>query len=114
MATVAVTGQILVNGEPVGGASVTFTPDGEGLRSAHAVTDSAGGFELTTFDKGDGAVPGDYLVAISKAQLKSGIEVKSLTPSAENKTGEGNYKKMMVGPGATGSAVEDTGTIPMK
>jgi hypothetical protein len=58
-------GKVLYNGNPVEGATVAF--HGEGApRAATGTTDSAGRFELTTFDTGDGAVIGDHVVTVSK------------------------------------------------
>jgi hypothetical protein len=72
--TVAVTGKVTYNGTPVEGASVTFHAQqaagapgqGEAAHSAFGRTDSNGEFQLRTFEPGDGAVPGEYRVSISK------------------------------------------------
>jgi len=65
-ATVEVTGQVTYNGGPVEGAMVTFkssSPDGRG---ATGRTDESGNFQLTTFESGDGAIPGSYGVTVAK------------------------------------------------
>lgn len=65
---VPVTGAITYHNLPVEGASVMFTPLGIGKeRSATAVTDAAGKFQLSTFGPADGAVPGQYKVTVFKS-----------------------------------------------
>lgn len=60
-----VSGTVTMNGQPVPRANLSFQlADGSG--SAAAVTDAQGRYELTTFTAGDGAVAGDYLVAITQ------------------------------------------------
>jgi len=59
-----VTGEVVYQGAPVEGAQVMFMP--ADARQASGSTDSAGKFELTTFDAGDGAVAGMHDVTISK------------------------------------------------
>lgn len=63
-ATLPATGEVTYNGQPVSGAQVMFlSPDG---RPANATTDAAGKFTLTTFEEGDGALPGTHQVTINK------------------------------------------------
>jgi hypothetical protein len=60
-----VTGTVTLDGTPVEGAHVTFSPvDGKG-RSASGGTSSGGKFELTTFKENDGALPGEYKVTVT-------------------------------------------------
>ena len=63
--TAEVAGVVLHDGAPVSDAIVTFRPDG-GTHSAYDRTDENGRFQLTTFEDGDGAVPGQYRVTVSK------------------------------------------------
>lgn len=64
-ATHPVSGTVTMNGQPVARANLSFQlADGSG--SAAGVTDNQGRYELTTFTAGDGAVPGEYLVAITQ------------------------------------------------
>ena len=63
---VAVSGTVLLGGEPVEEAGVTFTPTGG--RPATGRTDAQGRFSLTTFDPGDGAIVGQHVVTIVKAE----------------------------------------------
>lgn len=59
------TGSVSLDGTPVAGATVTLVPQAGG-HAAVAVTDSSGGFRLTTFQAGDGAVAGTYGVTVEK------------------------------------------------
>lgn len=61
-----VSGKVTQGGNPVAGAAVTFVPKEAGGSSAFATTNDAGEFQLTTFDAGDGAIPGDYHVKVEK------------------------------------------------
>lgn len=72
--TVAVTGTVTYNGQPVEGATVTFSPDipqhelamgKTGGHAAFATTDAKGVYSLYTA-WGSGAVPGDYNVTVTK------------------------------------------------
>jgi hypothetical protein len=62
-----VEGIVTLDGKPLPWATVTFVSAEEGRRPASGVTDADGAFELTTFDTGDGALPGSYRVTINKA-----------------------------------------------
>lgn len=73
-ATVAVTGTVKYNGQPVEGATVTFSPDipqhelatgKSGGYPAFATTDAQGVYSLYTA-WGTGAVPGNYNVTVTK------------------------------------------------
>jgi hypothetical protein len=65
---VRVTGAVLRAGQAVADASVIFEPLGN-TPAATGTTDAAGRFELSTFDADDGAVPGEYRVAVRKVQV---------------------------------------------
>jgi hypothetical protein len=63
--TYPVTGVVTYKGEPVAGANLNFQlADGSGY--AMAITDASGRYSLQTFEPGDGAVPGEYHVGITK------------------------------------------------
>ncbi len=69
---VPVTGKVVFQGKPVDGAMVTFLSKAEGTgRSASGQTAADGSFSLTTFKTGDGALPGDYIVTVSKVERGS-------------------------------------------
>lgn len=65
---VPVSGVVTLDGKPVEAATVTFyrtDGDGEG-RLAVGRTNANGEFEMTTMHPGDGVLPGDYVVAVTK------------------------------------------------
>ncbi|TWT39349.1 carboxypeptidase-like regulatory domain-containing protein [Blastopirellula retiformator] len=59
-------GVVLLDGAPLEGATVIFSPVGDG-RSANGRTDEAGAFSLGTIAPADGVLPGEYQVAIIKS-----------------------------------------------
>jgi len=61
-----VSGTVILDGQPLAGASVTFSPSTEQSSAAAAMTNDAGEFELTTFKPRDGAAAGSYRVSITK------------------------------------------------
>lgn len=63
--TYPVTGSVKLKGKPVEGAMVTFQLE-DSKENAIGTTDSSGEFSLSMFQPNDGAVPGQYRVAISK------------------------------------------------
>jgi hypothetical protein len=77
-----VAGTVTLNGTPLRGAAITFTPVGQqGVRPAYGLTDDAGKYELITpvhglaADQTRGAVPGQYQVMISKLLMPNGSDV---------------------------------------
>lgn len=74
-ATIKVSGKVTMNGTPVPKATVSFQPTAAGGRAAVGITDDAGQYTLTTFTAGDGAVAGDYGVAIVKVEEGAGSTV---------------------------------------
>jgi hypothetical protein len=65
---VPVSGTVVRQGQPVAEATVLFEP-ASGTNAAVGQTDSNGRYQLTTFELNDGAVPGDYKVAIRKIKV---------------------------------------------
>jgi hypothetical protein len=65
-------GTVTLNGQPVEGASVTFSPAGAG-RVAYGKTDAQGQFKLSTTNTIPGAVPGAYQVGIAKTRTEGGM-----------------------------------------
>ncbi len=79
-----VSGTVTYAGAPVPDALVVFAPVGEG-RGATGITDSDGHFMMGTFEKSDGALPGDYIVLVSKQeQQETSAEVVSEDDPAYN------------------------------
>jgi hypothetical protein len=61
---------VQLDGSPVAKATVMFRPEGGG-RPVWAITNEDGSFELTTFENGDGALPGKYRVTIALSETNS-------------------------------------------
>jgi hypothetical protein len=64
-----VAGQVLLNGEPVGKATLTFQPLDEDGKPGFALTDDRGYFNVQTFEPGDGLTEGGHRVSIRKTHL---------------------------------------------
>jgi len=62
-----VTGVVTLDGKPVEGANVSFSPSSEGAELAVGQTDASGKFTLTTPQIGEGATAGSYSVSITKS-----------------------------------------------
>jgi hypothetical protein len=74
-------GVVKQKGSPLAGATVTFAPaPGTSNRAAYATTDQEGKFKLTTLKSGDGVMPGDYLVTVTKTETVG----KVYTPEEAN------------------------------
>lgn len=76
-------GKVTYKNLPVEGATVSFLGDGK-IRAAMAVTDSAGDFILTTIRSGDGAVPGDHKVTVTKIVEAPGAKASTGAMSMED------------------------------
>ncbi len=66
------------DGKPISGASIRFVPNSGG-REATGYTGKDGEFTLNTFSQGDGAIPGDYAVVVTKT---AGTTATSTMPQA--------------------------------
>jgi len=76
--TFPVSGTVRLAGQPVAGAAVVFTPD-EG-QQATGTTDKSGRFELSTFQLGDGALPGTHRVTVAKTTVDEDGKTVFLVP----------------------------------
>jgi predicted small lipoprotein YifL len=65
-ATAKVKATVIYKGQPVEGANVVFSPSDAAGKPAAGRTGADGVAKLTTFEPEDGAVPGNYKVAITK------------------------------------------------
>lgn len=67
---VPVSGMVTLDGEPIEGVSITFSPLSDPAMTAVGMSDVTGKFVLTTGSSkfGTGAVPGDYNVILSKTE----------------------------------------------
>jgi hypothetical protein len=70
--THAVSGVVTLGGKPLADAVVTFRPRG-GQQPANGRTDAAGGYSMATFSAGDGAMAGEYAVAIMKYEAPAPV-----------------------------------------
>ena len=61
-------GVVTFKGAPVEGATVTLVPNTKDGQGAFGTTDQEGRFVLGTYEAGDGAVPGEYLVTVKKVE----------------------------------------------
>ena len=75
--TVKAGGVVLMNGQPVQGAQVYFSPQAGsaqlGARAAYGVTSAKGRFQLSTSSDIPGALPGEYTVGIAKERAEGGM-----------------------------------------
>ena len=70
-----VSGTVTLDGNPIAGASVMFIPESGG-RPATGVTDEEGEFTLSTFESGDGALPGKHAVTVTLKEVSGMIADK--------------------------------------
>lgn len=80
--TYPVSGTVTLGGQPVAGATVTFTLN-DGTGSAAGITDASGKYTLSTYGGGDGARAGDYKVAIVKYEVEATKASGGNLPSGE-------------------------------
>ena len=64
--TYKVSGVVTLDGQPVEGAVISFLDEKGGPYNAVATSGADGKYELTTFEKGDGAVEGKYNIMVTK------------------------------------------------
>lgn len=102
-------GKVTLKSKAVVGAIVTFYSKSGG-RSATGKTEADGSFKLSSINTNDGAVPGEYLVTISKQEAKGG---GSADVDISQGYGE-NYGKMMGAAAGGNMAKVLTETIPAK
>ncbi|MHB8901740.1 MAG: carboxypeptidase-like regulatory domain-containing protein [Thermoguttaceae bacterium] len=74
--TYPVSGTVTYKGEPVADANLNFQL-ADGSSFSLAKTDASGKYELMTYEAGDGALPGDYKVSISKFEATAATEAAS-------------------------------------
>jgi len=77
-ARVAVSGRVLIDGEPLTLGIVQFVP--EGARPSAGKIGQEGHFTLTCYDGDDGIVPGTHRVMISAKEMISESQAKWLAP----------------------------------
>ncbi|WP_417393108.1 carboxypeptidase-like regulatory domain-containing protein [Gimesia sp.] len=78
--TVAVRGVVTYQGKPVTDASIMFYPL-QGRKPATGRSDTTGKFTLRTFEKDDGAIPGEHQVTVNAYEsTPEGVSMKSAIP----------------------------------
>lgn len=76
----AVTGKVTMSGGPVANALVTFSPK-QKQPVAIGRTDPNGQFKLTTYDGGDGAAEGEFVVLVTKTSSSAASGPPAHDPS---------------------------------
>jgi len=71
---VKTTAFVTLDGQPVDGAAVTFSPIGGG-RSATGLTNAQGYAEMGTNMPGDGVFPGNYKITVVKSMTDPSVKV---------------------------------------
>lgn len=112
VSTVPVTGVVTLDGNPLPGASVSFSPKDSTGRAAVGMTDMDGKFSLMTVSPGDGAVPGEYGVTVTKGGA-SASGPKEDPRSSGGKMSPEDTKKMMESL-QQGKVVEQKSGLPEK
>jgi hypothetical protein len=117
VATYPVTGTVMVDGKPAGGARVIFCPkqgSAEEITRLRPVgiTDANGQFGLMTFVKGDGAPAGEYNVIVrwsgDASQNSEGARDRGSRPKDQLKGKYGNPEQS----GLSATVAEGETTVP--
>jgi hypothetical protein len=88
--------EVTYNGAAVDGATVTLRPDGHEAPSANGVTGADGTVDLFSYKgKGDGVIPGNYLVGIEQQEVEA-VEMIDSEAAAEVDTSDGSTYKERV------------------
>ena len=102
MGTVPAGGKVTLDGEPVEGASVAFSPQSDGGKAAVGMTDASGAFSLMTDGSDEGAMPGSYKVSVTKTSGGGGgaeLSYDQMTPEQLEEAGK-RAQGMMSGQGS--------------
>ena len=71
--TFKTTGTVTLDGKPIEGATVSFYPDGTN-KPANGETDASGQYQMSSFNKNDGATVGSFRVTVQK-QPKRPVQI---------------------------------------
>lgn len=66
---VPVKGTVQYDNQPLCNATISLQPENPGQRAAAGSSDASGNFKLWTLDPGDGVLPGNYKVTITKRMI---------------------------------------------
>jgi hypothetical protein len=122
--TVSVSGTVMLDGQPVEGATVNFLPQDQAKgRAAVGKTDSTGKFTLSTFEAGDGAMAGSYQITVARPTLDSVAQMEkggSVSDAEVSKEAESvgppiptKYSNVKTS-GLTATVSESENTIPLE
>ena len=84
--TFKTTGTVTLDGKPIEGATVSFYPDGTN-KPANGETDASGQYQMSSFNKNDGATVGSFRVTVQKqpkVEYESTPEGTPYDPSMES------------------------------
>ena len=70
---VKVSGVVTLDGTPVSGALVVYSPVADGEPAARGTTDADGSYNLTTYTDNDGVPPGQYKILVSKKSANNAM-----------------------------------------
>lgn len=83
---VPVSGQVVINGEPLKVKGFVRVEPADGRAAIGAIDPSDGTFTLTTFEKDDGCITGTHPVAVIANVMVGGTELVSLIPEEYSDT----------------------------
>jgi hypothetical protein len=106
-----VKGKITLSGAPVANANVSFSPKAQ-HPAAIGKTGAGGEFVLTTYDPGDGAAAGDYVVLVTKDLPPASAATAPPSGHRQGQKESLNYGNMHAQPG--GEAPAATSALPEK
>jgi hypothetical protein len=95
-ARVPVSGQVLIDGQPLKFGSIQFIP--KGARASAGSLDASGHFVLSCFEQGDGAVLGVHQVAIRAGQQRNDAETYWHAPKKYNDASTSGLTEEIKGP----------------
>lgn len=78
-----VAGTVFYQGQPVEQGTITFHPEDESVNPASSSLGAGGEFQLSTFERHDGAIPGQFTVVITAREDTADVGTvpqKSLIP----------------------------------
>jgi len=79
-------GKVTLDGKPVEGATVVLAPESGSGPAASGMTNAEGLVAFTTFESGDGAVPGTYAVTVTKTSFPDGAPLTAEDPNYDPST----------------------------
>lgn len=85
--TVAVKGKILLpSGSPATGGRISFKPKNPALQTGISEIEKDGSFNATSFNKGDGLMPGEYVAVLEPVSYKTGsaVSVRGIPPKYQS------------------------------